>query len=77
MQEYSGTTAGVKNDSVASYKDWKLGLNYSLPKDFTVGVFYTDTDMTSSQEAFYTTPASAGSKKIGDGAITVFVQKTF
>jgi len=77
MQEFSGTTAGVKNDSFASYKDWKLGVNYSLPKDFTVGVFYTDTDMTSTQEAFYTTPASAGGKKIGDGAITVFVQKTF
>jgi hypothetical protein len=52
-------------------------VNYSLPKDFTVGVFYTDTDMTSTQEAFYTTPASAGAKKVGDGAITVFVQKTF
>jgi uncharacterized protein (TIGR02001 family) len=77
MQEFEGTTAGVSNDSVASYKDWKLGLNYSLPKDFTVGVFYTDTSMNSTQELFYTTPASAGGKKLGDGTVTVFVQKTF
>jgi len=77
MQEFEGTTAGVSNDSFASYKDWKLGLNYSLPKDFTIGVFYTDTDMTSTQVLFYTTPAPAGSTKLGDGTITIFVQKTF
>jgi uncharacterized protein (TIGR02001 family) len=77
MQEYEGTTAGVSNDSFASYKDWKLGVNYGLPKDFTVGVFYTDTSMSAQQEAFYTAPASAGSTKLGDGAVTVFVQKTF
>jgi len=77
MQEFSGTTAGVDNDSFASYKDWKLGVNYSLPKDFTVGAFYSDTDMTSTQQAFYTTPAAAGSKFVGKDTITVFVQKTF
>jgi uncharacterized protein (TIGR02001 family) len=73
MTEYSGTTAGVSNDSFASYKDWKLGVNYSLPKDFTVGVFYTDTSMNSDQEAFYT----AAGTKLGDGAVTIFIQKTF
>jgi len=77
MQEFEGSTLGVKNDTFASYKDWKLGLNYSLPKDFTVGVFYTDTDMDSTQRAFYTTPPSAGSRDIGKGTVTVFVQKTF
>jgi len=77
IQKYSGTTAGVDNDTFASYEDWKLGLNYSLPKDFTVGVFYTDTTMTSTQEAFYTTPASAGSRQVGKGTGTIFVQKTF
>jgi uncharacterized protein (TIGR02001 family) len=73
MQEYKGTTNGVSNDSFASYKDWKLGVNYGLPKDFTVGVFYTSTDMSSMQEAFYT----AAGTKLGDGAVTIFVQKTF
>jgi uncharacterized protein (TIGR02001 family) len=81
MQEFDGNgvtcTGGTNNDQCASYKDWKLGLNYSLPKDFTVGVFYTDTDMTAAQKGFYTTPTSAGAKMVGDGAITVFVQKTF
>jgi hypothetical protein len=33
--------------------------------------------MNSTKEAFYTTPASAGSKKVGDSAVTVFIQKTF
>jgi uncharacterized protein (TIGR02001 family) len=73
MQEFKGTTAGVSNDSLASYKDWKLGVNYSLPKDFTVGVFYTDTDMSAAQETFYT----AAGTKLGDSAITIFIQKTF
>jgi uncharacterized protein (TIGR02001 family) len=77
MQEFDGSgvtcNGGSNNDQCASYKDWKLGLNYSLPKDFTVGVFYTDTDMTSAQEGFYT----VNGKKLGDGAVTVFIQKTF
>jgi uncharacterized protein (TIGR02001 family) len=74
MQEFSGSTGAFDNDANASYKDWKLGVNYSLPKDFTVGVFYTDTDMSAAQETFYTTP---GGTKLGDSAITIFVQKTF
>ena len=86
IQKYSGntntaaglcTSGGVvikDNDACASYKDWKVGLNYSLPKDFTVGVFYTDTSMTTAQERFYTTTTG---RKVGDGTATVFVQKTF
>jgi uncharacterized protein (TIGR02001 family) len=77
IQEFEGTTAGVDNDSFASYKDWKLGVNYGLPKDFTVGLFYTDTSMSATQRAFYTTPAAAGSRDLGKGTATVFVQKTF
>ena len=78
MQKYSGTSpGGVKNDSFASYEDWKLGVNYSLPKDFTVGFFATGTSMDSTQKAFYTTPASAGSRELGKTTGTIFVQKTF
>ena len=48
-QKYKGTstlnpTAGgvtQSNDSLFSYKDVKLGLSYALPKDFTVGAYYT------------------------------------
>jgi uncharacterized protein (TIGR02001 family) len=36
---YGGATPD--NDEIFSYKDWKLGLSYALPKDFTVGGFYT------------------------------------
>lgn len=74
FQKFSGSTGAFDNDANASYDDWKIGLNYSLPKDFTVGVFYTDTSMSAQQELFYTTP---GGKKLGDGGVTIFVQKTF
>lgn len=78
IQEFDGSTpAGVSNDSFASYKDWKVGLAYSLPKDFTIGVFYTDTDMNTTQKAFYTTPAAAGGRFLGKDTFTIFISKTF
>jgi uncharacterized protein (TIGR02001 family) len=83
MQKYTGNNGAVgcistDNDSCASYNDWKLGVNYSLPKDFTIGVFYTDTSgMDDAAKLFYTTQTSAGSRKVGDSTVTVFVQKTF
>lgn len=74
-QKFEGSAVpGVSNDSVASYEDWKVGLSYALPKDFTIGVFYTDTSMSAAQEAFYTTP---GGRFLGKGTGTVFIQKTF
>lgn len=74
IQEFDGTTAGVSNDSVASYKDWKIGATYALPQDFTLGAFYTDTSMNTLQKAFYTTPAG---KELGKGTFTVFISKSF
>ena len=78
IQKFTGNgvtcTGGSSNDDCASYKDWKIGLNYSLPKDFTVGVFYTDTSMSTAQEGFYTT---TNGRKVGDATATVFIQKTF
>jgi uncharacterized protein (TIGR02001 family) len=76
-QKFQGDTAGVSNDSFASYEDWKIGVTYLLPKDFKVGAFYSDTSMNSTQQAFYTTPASAGGRFIGKDTFTVFLQKTF
>ena len=74
-QKFKGSaTPGVDNDTVASYEDWKLGLSYALPKDFTIGAFYTDTSMSAAQEAFYTTAAG---RFIGKGTGTIFIQKTF
>jgi uncharacterized protein (TIGR02001 family) len=74
IQEFSGDTGGVDNDAFASYKDWKLGVTYALPQSFTLGAFYSDTDMNSTQEAFYT---NAAGRFLGKETFTVFVQKTF
>jgi uncharacterized protein (TIGR02001 family) len=76
-QKYSGSNGAFDNDTNASYKDWKLGVTYSLPKDFTVGAYYTDTDMSTAQKAFYTTPSAAGGKFIGKDTFTIYIQKTF
>jgi uncharacterized protein (TIGR02001 family) len=76
-QKFKGNTAGVSNDSFASYEDWKIGVTYLLPKDFKIGAFYSDTSMNSTQQAFYTAPASSGGRFIGKDTFTVFLQKTF
>lgn len=73
-QKYEGSTGGVSNDSVASYEDWKLGLSYTLPKDFTIGAYYTDTSMNTAQKLFYTTPTG---RFVGNGTGTVYISKTF
>jgi len=73
-QKYTGNTGGVDNDSFASYSDIKIGVTYSLPKDFTVGAFYTDTSMDSTATSFYT---NASGRFIGKDTFTVFIQKTF
>jgi len=75
MQEFDGSTAaGVSNDSFASYKDWKLGVSYTLPKDFTIGAFATGTDMNATQKAFYTT---VNGRLVGKDAFVVYLSKTF
>ncbi len=74
-QKFKGSTAGVSNDANASYDDYKLGLSYSLPKDFTVGGYYSSTSMDSVQKAFYTN--TSDNRMLGKDAFTVFVQKTF
>ncbi|MGA0116611.1 MAG: TorF family putative porin [Burkholderiales bacterium] len=81
VQEFDGTSnacgASTANGTCASYKDWKIGASYSLPKDFTVGVFFTGTDMSAAQKAFYTNPAAAGSRFLGKDTTTVYLSKTF
>ncbi len=76
IQEFDGSTvAGVDNDSFASYKDWKLGATYTLPKDFTIGAYFTGTDMTATQKAFYTN--AADTRFTGKDTFTVYLSKTF
>lgn len=75
IQKFDGSNAGVENDTIASYKDWKLGATYTLPKDFTIGGYFTGTDMTAAQKAFYTN--GSDNRMIGKDTFTVFVSKTF
>ena len=74
-QKFEGSNAGVSNDTVASYDDYKLGLTYALPKDFTLGAFYSTTSMSAAQKAFYTN--ASNNRMVGKETFTVFVQKTF
>jgi uncharacterized protein (TIGR02001 family) len=73
-QKFTGSTGTFDNDTNASYQDWKIGATFALPKDFTIGAFYTDTDMDATQQAFYTT---ASGRYVGKDTFTVFIQKTF
>lgn len=73
-QKFDGNAAaGVSNDSIASYEDYKLGLSYTLPKDFTIGAYWTDTSMDAAQTAFYTSPTRFLGKSTG----TVYITKSF
>jgi hypothetical protein len=88
-QNYSGRDprnvafiGNPSNDDLYSYKDYKIGLTYALPKDFTIGAMYTGT--TGLNDAAYgtisqCTPQGCGSypSNLGKGTATVFIQKTF
>ncbi len=77
IQKFTGRTTGValSNDANASYKDWKLGATYTLPKDYTLGGYFTGTDMTRDQKAFYTN--GSDNYMTGKDTFTLFVAKTF
>ena len=77
IQKFRGTGGAPgcagSNDNCASYNDWKLGATYALPESWSIGAFYTGTDMSAKQEGFYT----VAGRKIGNDTITAFIQKTF
>ena len=73
IQKFDG--ANGANNTNASYKDWKLGASYALPKDFTIGGYFTGTKMTDEQKTFYTN--AADNRMVGKDTFTVFVAKTF
>lgn len=82
---YTATGAMASNDDLFSYKDYKIGVSYSLPKDFTIGAYYT--------KAYDYNKAGYGGvgdaltglswtngpfpRDIASGTATVYVQKTF
>jgi uncharacterized protein (TIGR02001 family) len=73
----------LDNDDLYSYKDVKLGLNYLLPKDFTIGAFYSkayDANVLgygSVDEIGAGGNRGAFPRNIAKGTGTIFLQKTF
>jgi uncharacterized protein (TIGR02001 family) len=80
-QDYSGTdprTAALgSNDRIYSYDDWKIGLSYALPQNFTIGAFYTDTS--GANRLGYGSVSEGGvfPRNIAKSTGTVYIQKTF
>ncbi len=80
VQKFTGNggltcTGGTGNDACASYDDWKIGASYALPQGFTLGGYFTGTDMTSAQKSFYTN--GSDSKWVGKDAVTLYLSKSF
>jgi uncharacterized protein (TIGR02001 family) len=78
-QKFDGQTPGAafNNDTLYSYDDWKIGLSYTLPKDFTVGAFYTDTAKASNLGYGSVGEGGVYPRNIARGTGTIFIQKTF
>jgi uncharacterized protein (TIGR02001 family) len=74
-QKYRG--AGGTNDTLFSYNDWKVGVSYALPQDFTIGAYYTDTS--SANPLGYGSVAQGGAfpRNITDGTGTIYISKSF
>jgi hypothetical protein len=71
------------NDELYSYKDVKLGVSYLLPKDFTVGAFFSKAYGANVLGYGSVTERGTGGffgpypRDIAKGTGTIFVQKTF
>ena len=90
-QKYSGTDprnfviggSRLDNDTLYSYKDVKLGVSYALPKDFTIGAFYSKAYDTNVLGYGSVDQIGAGGNRgpfprdIAKGTGTIFVSKTF
>ena len=85
-QKYKGQipTLPLNNNTLLSYTDWKVGLSYALPKDFTIGAFASGTG--SANVLGYgainergSLPGSFGPypRNIAKTTGTVFIKKTF
>ena len=71
------------NDELFSYKDYKIGLTYALPKDFSIGAFYSRAY--DENTLGYGSAGEVGNggfrgpfpRNIAKGTGTLFLQKTF
>jgi uncharacterized protein (TIGR02001 family) len=90
-QTYKGSNVGFplagfqrSNDNVFSYSDWKVGLTYALPKDFSIGAFASGTGGLN-KIAYGSIGEPTGipgltgpfPRNIGKTTGTVFLKKTF
>ncbi len=75
IQKYTGNSGA--NDRLFSYNDWKVGVTYALPKDFSIGVFYTDTSSVNNLGYGSVAEGGAFPRNIAKGTATVFLKKTF
>jgi uncharacterized protein (TIGR02001 family) len=83
-QKYSGTdprnvaVGGVQqsNDALFGYEDWKIGLSYALPQNFTIA-FYTDTSGANPLGYGSVPEGGVFPRNIAKGTGTIFIQKTF
>jgi uncharacterized protein (TIGR02001 family) len=77
-QKYKGQPAGaLSNDTLFSYSDWKLGVTYALPKDFSIGAFASGTS--GADKRGYGAVGEGGPfpRNIAKTTGTVFIKKTF
>jgi len=65
------------NDSIDSYKDVKVGLTYALPKDFSIGAFWTKAYSENNLAYGATSESGPYPTNLGKSTGTVFLQKTF
>jgi uncharacterized protein (TIGR02001 family) len=74
-QEYVGhvRSAGLDNDDLYTYTDYKIGVTKSWSNGVNVGGYYTDTD---AEDAGYGNDYYKVDN-IGNNTFTIFVQKTF
>ncbi|HZM43637.1 MAG TPA: TorF family putative porin [Burkholderiales bacterium] len=78
IQKYRGGPASPNsNDDLYSYNDWKLGVSYALPKDFTVGAFYSDTSSLNNRGYGSVGEGGPFPRNLGKGTGTIYIQKTF
>lgn len=67
----------LSNNTLFSYSDWKAGVTYALPKDFTIGAYATGTG--GANNLGYGSVAQGGAypKNIAKTTGTLFIKKTF
>jgi hypothetical protein len=76
IQKFRGGPGGAaSNDNLYSYDDWKIGLSYALPKDFTIGAFYSDTSSLNNLGYGSVSEGGPYPRNLGKGTGTIYIQK--